>query len=351
MTAVAGGRLEDYDYPLPEELIAQHPPPHRGDSRLMYLPAVGPPRHLQFCDLPSLLQPGDLLVLNDTRVIPARIRFEHRGRDAEILLLEQAGDPDTWNALVRPAKRFVPGTRLQLRFGLWADVLNQHPGGERRVRFSPPGRLAQLLPEIGEMPLPPYIHEKLAEPERYQTVYARELGSAAAPTAGLHFTAEMLAGLAASGVEHTEVTLVVGLDTFQPVRVEELDDHRMHSEAYRIPAAARAAIDATRAAGGRVVAVGTTVARTLEAAAARRAAGHPDPDAGRTDIFIRPGHRFQEVDLLLTNFHLPKSTLVVMVSAFSGRERILAAYREAVEERYRFFSFGDAMLLERGAPS
>ena len=345
-----GDRLSDYDYDLPPGLIAQHPPPVRGDSRLMHLAADGQPRHLAFADLPSLLRAGDLLVMNDTRVIPARIRFQHRGRGAEILLVEEAGDPDTWDCLFRPGKRAVPGVRLQLAFGLWADVLRQEEGGRRRIRFAPPGRLAQLLPEIGEMPLPPYIKERLEDPERYQTVVAREPGSAAAPTAGLHFSEAMLARLQAFQVSRTEVTLRVGLDTFQPVRVEDLDQHHMHSEAYAIPIAARAAISACRERGGRVVAVGTTVARTLEAAAARRAAGDPRADQGRTDIFIRPGHVFREVDLLLTNFHLPKSTLLVMVSAFSGRERILAAYRAAVASGYRFFSFGDAMLLERPAP-
>ena len=312
----------------------------------MHLPAEGEARDLAFADLPSLLREGDLLVMNDTRVIPARIRFEHHGRDAEILLVERAGDADTWDCLFRPGKRAVPGVRLQLAFGLWADVLRQEEGGRRRIRFSPPGRLTQLLPRIGEMPLPPYIKEPLADPERYQTVVAREPGSAAAPTAGLHFTEGMLAAIGELGIPRTEVTLRVGLDTFQPVRVEALDDHRMHSEAYEVPASARAAIDACRERGGRVLAVGTTVARTLEAAAAKRAAGDPQPDRGRTDIFIRPGHRFLEVDLLLTNFHLPRSTLLVMVSAFSGRERILAAYRAAVAGGYRFFSFGDAMLLE-----
>jgi S-adenosylmethionine:tRNA ribosyltransferase-isomerase len=339
-------RLSDFDYPLPQELIAQHPPANRGDSRLMHLPARGAARHLRFDDLPGLLREGDLLVVNDTRVLPARIRFEHHGRDAEILLLERAAGPDVWEALVRPAKRALPGMRLQLRYGLWADVLQASPGGIRRLRFAPPGRLDQLLPQVGEMPLPPYIKERLLEPERYQTVFAREPGSAAAPTAGLHFTDALLARIAEQGVRRTAVTLQVGLDTFQPVRVEDLDEHQMHSEAYQVPAAARAEIAAARARGGRVVAVGTTVARTLEAAAARRAAGDSRADEGRTDLFIRPGHGWREVDLLLTNFHLPKSTLLVMVSAFSGRERILAAYREAVAEGYRFFSFGDAMLLE-----
>lgn len=342
-----GSRLEDFDYPLPTELIAQQPPSRRGDSRLMHLPPDGPPRHLRFTDLPALLRAGDLLVLNDTRVIPARIRFYHRGADAEILLLEPAGaGVDTWWGLVRPGKRAEPGVRLQVHFGLWADVLAQEPGGRRRLRFSPPDRLAHLLPEIGEMPLPPYIKQRLADPERYQTVFAREPGSAAAPTAGLHFTPGLLGRLVAAGIETTAVTLRIGVDTFQPIRVDDLREHRMHSEAYRIPAGARSAIEACRARGGRVVAVGTTVARTLEAAVARKAAGEADPDQGRTHIFIRPGHVFREVDLLLTNFHLPKSTLLVMVSAFSGRERILGAYREAVARGYRFFSFGDAMLLE-----
>jgi S-adenosylmethionine:tRNA ribosyltransferase-isomerase len=339
-------RLSDFDYELPPGLIAQHPPSRRGDSRLMHLPAGGSPRHLHFADLPRLLSAGDLLVMNDTRVIPARIRFEHRGRAAEILLLEPAGNPDTWDCLVRPARRAQPGVRFQLAFGLWADVVFAEPGGTRRLRFAPAGRLAELLPRIGEMPLPPYIKEPLADPDRYQTVVADVPGSAAAPTAGLHFTEAMLAALAEAGVARTMVTLQVGLDTFQPVRVEDLDDHRMHSEAFRVPPAARAEIEACRRRGGRVVAVGTTVARTLEAAAARAAAGEPDPDAGRTDIFIRPGHVFAAVDLLLTNFHLPRSTLLVMVSAFAGRERVLEAYAEAVSRGYRFFSFGDAMLLE-----
>ncbi|GAC1578065.1 MAG: tRNA preQ1(34) S-adenosylmethionine ribosyltransferase-isomerase QueA [Candidatus Dormibacteria bacterium] len=350
MTHPAGDRLSDYDFDLPPGLIAQHPPAQRGDSRLLHLPAEGAPRHLAFADLPRVLRRGDLLVMNDTRVMPARIRFQHHGREAEVLLLEEAGDADTWDCLFRPGRRAVPGVRFQLAFGLWADVLRQEEGGRRRLRFSPPGRLQQLLPTLGEMPLPPYIKERLEDPERYQTIFAREPGSAAAPTAGLHFTDALLAELEAAGVVRTEVTLKVGLDTFQPVRVEELGDHRMHSEAYRVPSQARAAIDACRARGGRVVAVGTTVARTLEAAAERRVAGERGADAGRTEIFIRPGHHFRDVDLLLTNFHLPRSTLLVMVSAFSGRERILAAYREAVGLEYRFFSFGDAMLLEPSEP-
>ncbi|MFN2591249.1 MAG: tRNA preQ1(34) S-adenosylmethionine ribosyltransferase-isomerase QueA [Candidatus Dormibacteria bacterium] len=343
-----GDRVEDYDYPLPAELIAQQRLGPRADSRLMYMPSTGAPRHLAFRDLGSLLRPGDLLVVNDTRVIPARVRFEHLGREAEILLLHPAGgDADVWECLVRPGRRMLPGMRMQVRFGLWADVLAPGAGGGKRLRFSPPGRLAQLLPEIGEMPLPPYIHEPLADPERYQTVYAREPGSAAAPTAGLHFDEPMLAELAAAGVARAPVTLRIGLDTFQPLRVDSLSDHRMHSETYEIPPATRQAIDTARANGGRIVAVGTTVARALEAAAAKAGAGEPREraDSGATDIFLRPGHRFREVDMLLTNFHLPRSTLLVLVSAFAGRERILDAYRVAVAEGYRFYSFGDAMLL------
>ena len=293
------------------------------------------------------MKPGDLLVVNETRVLPARLRFKIRDRDAEILLLNPSGrGDDTWECLVRPGKSAYPGARLQLRFALWADVVGQSPGGLRILRFSPPGRIKGLLPKIGETPLPPYIHEPLEDPERYQTVYARVPGSAAAPTAGLHFTEESLERLRSAGIERAALTLRIGLDTFQPLREDDLDEHRMHSEAYRIPRPTRAAIEATRERGGRVIAVGTTAARALEAAALKRAEGSPSPDAGDTDIFIRPGFRFREVDLLLTNFHLPKSTLLVMVSAFAGRDRVLSAYREAISMGYRFYSFGDAMLLE-----
>lgn len=312
----------------------------------MVVPAQGAIGHEAFDILPRLLRPGDLLVVNDTRVLPARLRFQWGERDAEVLLLREER-ADVWEALLRPGKRVRNGTRLQLRPGLWADVVSREPGGLFRLRFSPAGRLSALLPEIGEAPLPPYIKERLEDPERYQTVYARQPGSAAAPTAGLHFTDEMLARLAAARIEVATLTLHIGLDTFQPLRVEDLDDHRMHSEFYAIPATTRAAIDAAREREGRVVAVGTTAARALEAAAMRRGAGEGEAaDRGATDIFIRPGHTWREVDMLLTNFHLPKSTLLVMVSAFAGRERVLEAYTEAIERRYRFYSFGDAMLLE-----
>jgi S-adenosylmethionine:tRNA ribosyltransferase-isomerase len=300
-------------------------------------------------------------VVNDTRVIPARVRFTLDGHDAEILLLHEVG-ADTWAALTRPSRLIRQALRFDLPGGLAATVVAERPDGERTLRFDPPGRLREVLDDIGELPLPPYIHEPLADPSRYQTVYAAPAGwsvaaalrlgaipeewappaleSAAAPTAGLHFDAAMLDRLRAAGVEIAPLTLRVGLDTFRPVRVEDLDDHRMHSEAYAVPAATRALVAACRRRGGRVVAVGTTVCRTLEAAAAT------GRDAGSTDIFIRPGFEFRATDLLLTNFHLPKSTLLVMVAAFSGRERILAAYREAVARGYRFFSFGDCMLLE-----
>jgi S-adenosylmethionine:tRNA ribosyltransferase-isomerase len=343
-----GGMLADFEYELPPALIAQHPLEPRDGSRLLHLPASGAARHLAFSELPSLLRAGDLLVVNETRVLPARIRFQLKGREAEILLLNSTGkDEDVWECLVRPGKAAYTGVRLQLRFSLWADVVEQSPGGIRVLSFSPPGRMKALLPEIGEAPLPPYIKERLDDPERYQTVYARVPGSSAAPTAGLHFTDAMMERLLAAGIERAALTLRIGLDTFQPLRTDNLEGHRMHSEDYRIPRPTRAAIDACRAHGGRVVAVGTTSARALEAAASKRSRGDPRPDAGDTDIFIRPGFRFREVDLLLTNFHLPRSTLLVMVSAFAGRERVLAAYAAAIERGYRLYSFGDAMLLER----
>jgi S-adenosylmethionine:tRNA ribosyltransferase-isomerase len=314
----------------------------------MVVPAEGAIGHESFQILPRLLRGGDLLVINDTRVLPARLRFVAGEKEGEILLLREIGG-DTWEALMRPGRRVRPGTRLQVRPGLWADVVARAPGGLFTLRFSPARRLVALLPEIGETPLPPYIKERLNEPERYQTVYATSPGSAAAPTAGLHFTEPLLAGLREAGVEVARLTLHIGLDTFQPLRVDDLDDHRMHSEEYVIPAPTRAAIAATRARGGRVVAVGTTATRALEAAAGRRAAGEgAAADLGFTDIFIRPGHTWREVDLMLTNFHLPKSTLLVMVSAFAGRERILEAYGQAIGRGYRFYSFGDAMLLEPG---
>ncbi|MHB8508477.1 MAG: tRNA preQ1(34) S-adenosylmethionine ribosyltransferase-isomerase QueA [Candidatus Dormibacteria bacterium] len=333
-------KLSEFDYDLPPGLVAQRPLPGRGDSRLMHLPASARPRHLQFSDLPSLLHPGDLVVVNETRVIPARLRLVIDGREGEILLLHPLGG-DQWDALVRPGRRLRPGRVIELGEGLVCEVLEENHDGSRRVRFAPAGRLEMVLERLGEMPLPPYIHEPLADPERYQTVYARTPGSAAAPTAGLHFDVGMLDHLARLGVDVAPLTLRIGLDTFRPIRSDDLEDHVMHSEAYEVPGSTRAAMAATRERGGRVIAVGTTVARALESAAI---AGS---DSGQTDLFIRPGFEFREVDVLLTNFHLPRSTLLVMVAAFAGRERVLAAYREAAAAGYRFYSFGDAMLLER----
>jgi len=308
------------------------------------MPAAGPLRHLHFDQLPSLLRRGDLLVLNDTRVIPARIRVDFAGSSGEILLLEPNQKAEVWECLVRPGRRFPKGALITLGRGVAAAVVQELPGGRRLLEFQPAGRLAAVLPTLGATPLPPYIHEHLDDPERYQTVYARVPGSAAAPTAGLHFTPEMFDRLTDEGVVITHLTLRIGLDTFQPLREEKLDEHRMHSEWYSVPAATMAHIDRCRARGGRVVAVGTTTARALETAALPQASLE-----GRTDLFIRPGHQFRVVDMLLTNFHLPKSSLLVMVSAFAGRERVLTAYQEAIKQRYRFYSFGDAMLLERFA--
>jgi S-adenosylmethionine:tRNA ribosyltransferase-isomerase len=332
--------LSDYDYDLPPRLIAQHPLGDRTASRLLHLQAGGRPAHLNFTDLPRLLRPGDLLVVNETRVIPARLLFDLEGAPAEVLLLHPL-EPDRWEALVRPGRRLRRGATAEIRAGLRVVVEDELPQGRRMLRFEPPGKLAEVHEVIGVTPLPPYIHEPLEDPERYQTVYARVPGSAAAPTAGLHFSQDSLDQLRAGGVVVAPLTLRIGLDTFRPVRVEDLDHHQMHSEKFAIPAGTVVAVEACRAAGGRVVAVGTTVARALETWA------HDGRTEGDTDLFIRPGFDFQAVDLLLTNFHLPRSTLLVLVSAFAGRERVLAAYREAVAREYRFFSFGDAMLLER----
>jgi S-adenosylmethionine:tRNA ribosyltransferase-isomerase len=338
-------RLTDYDYPLPEGSIAQHPLP-RGESRLLALDREGRERHRRVRDLPALLHPGDLLVVNDTRVIPARL-FARRaggGRRVELLLVERASACE-WEALAGPGKRARPGTVLELAPGLTAEVIGTAPTGRRRLRFSEP--IEPHLERLGHVPLPPYIRrpDEPADRERYQTVYARRPGAVAAPTAGLHLSEELLAALAAAGIERAAVTLHVGPGTFKPVTAERVAEHRMESERYEIDAAAAAAIRAARARGGRVVAVGTTVVRALESAAARSA--EPAPGCGATDLFITPGFRFRAVDVLLTNFHLPRSTLLLLVAAFAGRERVLAAYAEAVAAGYRFYSYGDAMLAER----
>jgi S-adenosylmethionine:tRNA ribosyltransferase-isomerase len=337
----------DFDYELPPDRIAQHPVP-RGASRLLVLDREGPERHRRVSDLPELLRPGDLLILNDTRVIPARL-FGRRssGGQIEILLTGKAGARE-WDALVKPGRRARPGTVIHLDEGLTAEVAEKEENGRHRLRFSEP--IEPHLERLGHIPLPPYIQreDEAEDRERYQTVWAKSPGAIAAPTAGLHFSREILDRLAAAGIAIAEVTLHVGLGTFKPVTAERIEDHRMESERWEVGEATAAAIRRTRDQGGRIVAVGTTVVRTLESAAL---AGAPHPLAGHgaTELFITPGFRFRVVDVLLTNFHLPKSTLLMLVSAFAGRERVLAAYEEAIRESYRFYSYGDAMLVERAA--
>ncbi|HBL28730.1 MAG TPA: tRNA preQ1(34) S-adenosylmethionine ribosyltransferase-isomerase QueA [Acidobacteria bacterium] len=339
-------RTRDFDYELPPERIAQHPAP-RGESRLLVLDREGPERHARVRDLPALLRPGDLLVLNDTRVIPARL-FGRRpgGAPIEILLTSKAGDRE-WDTLVKPGRRARPGTVIALDEHLSAEVIEKEEAGRHRLRFSEP--IEPHLERLGHMPLPPYIQrsDEAEDRERYQTVWARHPGAIAAPTAGLHFSHALLDDLAAAGIERATVTLHVGLGTFKPVTVETLDEHRMESERWEVTEATAAALHQTRARGGRVVAVGTTVVRTLESAALA-GGGTVQPGSGATELFITPGFAFRAVDVLLTNFHLPQSTLLMLVSAFAGRERVLAAYAEAIREEYRFYSYGDAMLLERG---
>ena len=307
---------------------------------------TGARRHTHFYDLPSLLRPGDCLVLNDSRVLPARLigRREPGGGAAEVLLLIDRGEK-VWECLVRPGRRLKAGTRLSFGDGaLTAQVLEVCENGNRLVRFQYEGIFLETLERLGKMPLPPYIKAELADPERYQTVYSRAVGSAAAPTAGLHFTKELLAQVEAMGVTVCYVTLHVGLGTFRPVKEEEITDHEMHAEYCMISAETAEAINATKRAGGRVICVGTTSCRTIESWAAED--GTLKESAGWTDIFIYPGYRFKALDGLITNFHLPESTLIMLVSALAGREHVLEAYREAVEQRYRFFSFGDAMFID-----
>ena len=335
----------DFDYELPPERIAQHPAP-RGASRLLVLDREGPERHRHVRDLPELLRPGDLLVINDTRVIPARL-FGRRagGGQIEILLTGKAGDRD-WDALVKPGRRARPGTVITLDEKLTAEVLEKEETGRHRLRFSEPIELH--LERLGHMPLPPYIQreDEAEDRDRYQTVWAKNPGAIAAPTAGLHFTRELLDQLTAAGIEIAEVTLHVGLGTFKPVTAERVEDHRMETERWQVGETTVEAIRRTRERGGRVVAIGTTVVRTLESAALA-GGGEVRAGSGATELFITPGFEFQVVDVLLTNFHLPKSTLLMLVSAFAGKERVLAAYEEAIRESYRFYSYGDAMLVVR----
>jgi S-adenosylmethionine:tRNA ribosyltransferase-isomerase len=338
----------DFDFELPAASIAQEAAP-RGESRLLVMDREGADRHAHVRDLPRLLRPGDLLVLNDTRVIPARLFGRRAGWTGkmELLLVERLGERE-WDALVKPGRRAKPGTVIELgESSLTAEVILKREDGRHLLRFSEP--VEPHLERLGHVPLPPYIHrpDTPEDRERYQTVYARSPGAVAAPTAGLHFTEGLLAEIAAAGIEIARVTLHVGIGTFKPVTAERIEDHRMERERYEIGAEAAAAIRRARE-RGRVVAVGTTVVRTLESAAL--ASGDEVlPRAGSTDIFITPGFHFQVVDVLLTNFHLPCSTLLMLVSAFAGRERVLAAYEEAIQEGYRFYSYGDAMLVERRA--
>jgi S-adenosylmethionine:tRNA ribosyltransferase-isomerase len=345
--------LSDFDYVLPEELIAQYPLEERDRSRLLVLErADNRLHHVGFSDLPAWLNPNDLLVFNDTRVIPARLWAKRLpgGGKTEVLLLHPISDNE-WEVLVRPGRKVRTGQKLV--FGgekrLTAETVARTPAGGRVLRFNRQGEeLRACFDELGEVPLPPYIKEPAAAErvrmrERYQTVYARIEGSAAAPTAGLHFTPDLLAAVRARGVRTAFLTLHIGLDTFRPVKTEQIEEHKMHSEEFRISPEVAEAVAETRRAGGRVIAVGTTVTRALESAAGEN--GEIAAGTGRTELFIYPGYRFKVVDALLTNFHLPRSTLLMLVCAFAGRERVLAAYEEAVRRRYRFFSFGDAMLI------
>ncbi|EGI2042601.1 tRNA preQ1(34) S-adenosylmethionine ribosyltransferase-isomerase QueA [Listeria monocytogenes] len=340
-------KVEDFDFDLPEELIAQTPLLDRTSSRLMVLDKKsGDIKNQHFTDIISYLNEGDALVLNDTRVLPARLHGikDETGAHIEVLLLKQK-EGNAWETLVKPAKRIRKGATITFGDGaLKAICLEELEHGGRILEFSYEGIFYEVLEQLGEMPLPPYIKEQLADQDRYQTVYAKENGSAAAPTAGLHFTEDLLAKISAKGVEIIFVTLHVGLGTFRPVDVEDTTNHKMHSEFYRLTEESAERINKIKAQGGKVVAVGTTSIRTLETIASRHD-GKLVAESGWTEIFISPGYTFQAVDALITNFHLPKSTLIMLVSALSDRTKILAAYNHAVEEQYRFFSFGDAMFI------
>ncbi len=336
--------LTDFSYELPKELIAQHPAEPRDHARLMlYDKKTGAVEHKHFYDLVDELQAGDVLVFNDSKVIPARLYGKRvpTGGKVEVLLLTPVGE-DRWEVLVKPGKKALPGTTIEFPGGLQAEVLDRTDFGGRVVHFTYDGVFDDIIDQIGEMPLPPYIHEKMEDPDEYQTVYARERGSAAAPTAGLHFTDELLQKIRDKGVEEVFVTLHVGLGTFRPVEEENIEDHQMHSEFYSITPEAAGAINRAKAEGRRIIAVGTTSIRTLESAGTT---GTLKAGSGWTNIFIYPGFTFHIVDALVTNFHLPESTLLMLISALSTREQILHAYDIAVREKYRFFSFGDAMFI------
>ena len=335
-------KKSDFWFDLPEELIAQTPLDKRDESRLLVVDKkTGALEHKSFRDLPSLLRKGDCLVLNDSRVLPARLLGSREsGGAVEILLLKDLGE-NRWECLSRPGRKTRPGTKLIFGNGeLKAEVKEVTEGGNRIVEFYYEGIFLEVLERLGKMPLPPYIHEELKDSERYQTVYSKELGSAAAPTAGLHFTNELLDEIRAKGVKPAFVTLHVGLGTFRPVKEENIEDHDMHSEFCMIPRETADIVNETKKNGGRIISVGTTSCRTLESFAEED--GTLKASSGWTDIFIYPGYRFKCIDALITNFHLPESTLIMLVSALAGRENVLNAYKAAVENRYRFFSFGDA---------
>lgn len=339
-------KKSDFSFDLPQELIAQTPLEQRDSSRLLHLDKhSGNLEHRHFYELPELLHEGDCLVLNNSRVLPARL-FGHRptGGVVEVVLLRDLGDGN-WECLTRPGRKTQPGTHISFGNGeLCADVVSAIEDGNKILHFSYEGIFLEILEQLGHMPLPPYIKEELKDSERYQTVYSKEVGSAAAPTAGLHFTPELLEKIQNKGVKLAYVTLHVGLGTFRPVKEDEIEDHPMHSEFCVVPQAVADMVNDCRAKGGRIVAVGTTSCRTLESMSDEKGILH----AGSrwTDIFIYPGYTFKMVDALVTNFHLPESTLVMLVSALAGRENILHAYQTAIDERYRFFSFGDAMFID-----
>ena len=338
-------KKSDFYFDLPQELIAQDPLEDRSASRLLHLDKLtGEVSHHVFKEVPGFLKPGDCLVLNNTKVIPARLLGQREsGGHVEVLLLSRK-ESDVWETLVKPGKKCKPGTKLSFGDGLLkAEVLETLEDGNRKIRFFYDGIWEEVLDRLGEMPLPPYITHKLKDKNRYQTVYAKYEGSAAAPTAGLHFTKELLAQIESQGIKIVYVTLHVGLGTFRPVKEENVLDHHMHSEWYQVSPEAAQTINETKASGGRVICVGTTSCRTIESATGED--GKVLAGSGDTQIFIYPGYRFKVLDGLITNFHLPESTLVMLVSALAGREHVLSAYQEAIKERYRFFSFGDAMII------
>lgn len=338
--------LRDFNYELPEELIAQDPLEDRSSSRLMVLhKETGKIEHKIFKDIIDYLNPGDCLVINDTKVIPARLMGvkEDTGAAIEVLLLKRNAD-DVWECLVKPGKKARTGARIVFGEGLLTgEIVDVIEDGNRMIKFHYEGIFEEILDKLGQMPLPPYITHKLQDKNRYQTVYAKNEGSAAAPTAGLHFTKELLEKIKEKGVNVVSVTLHVGLGTFRPVKVDKIEEHHMHTETFNITKEAADTINRTKAAGGRVIAVGTTSCRTLESAAGDD--GVIPAKSGDTDIFIYPSYKFKAIDCLITNFHLPESTLIMLVSALAGRDNIMNAYETAVKERYRFFSFGDAMFI------